>query len=308
MPDIEKITKGATQTAKRVANGDGPLSKPAGMAIAGAALVAAPFAVEKLARVVAPKAADKAGELADQAKDKATSELKDVAGNVMPDSPGKLLGGGALKRVFGSGSGDGEDDDDDGRAAPGFGSGRRMPIQQSIDVAVPVKVAFNHWTTYEDWPKFMHRIESAEPVDDTTVSVQAKMWAISKRFEAEIVEQRPDERIEWNVTEGYAHTGVVTFHSLSENLTRIDLTLDVQPSNVIDKASRGMRFVKRAVRGDLHRFKAWVELDKESKGGHRKPIENGKVKRARSSSSRSSRGSNSGDPKRSSSSKSSSRS
>ena len=69
-----------------------------------------------------------------------------------------------------------------------------------------------------------------------------------------------------------------------------------------------MRFVKRAVRGDLHRFKAWVELDKESKRGHRKTIEDGKVKRARSSSSRSSRSSNSGDPKRSSSSKSGSKS
>ena len=307
MPDIEKITKGATQTAKRVANGDGPLSKPAGMAIVGAALAAAPFAVEKLARLGAPKVASKAGDLADQAKDKATSELKDVAGNVMPDSPGKLLGGGALKRVFGGGDGK-DDDDDDGRAAPGFGSGRRMPIQQSFDVAVPVKVAFNHWTTYEDWPQFMHRIESAELVDDTTVSFQAKIWGISKRFEAEIVEQQPDERIEWNVTEGYAHTGVVTFHSLSENLTRLDLTLDIQPSNLIDKASRGMRFVKRAVRGDLHRFKAWVELDKESKRGHRKTIENGKVKRARSSSSRSSRSGNGGDPKRSSSSKSSSKS
>ena len=89
-----------------------------------------------------------------------------------------------------------------------------MPIQQSIDVALPVTEVFNHWTEYEDWPEFMHRIESAEQVDETTVSFQAKIWGISKRFEAEIVEQRPDERIEWNVTEGYAHTGVVTFHQL----------------------------------------------------------------------------------------------
>ncbi len=84
-----------------------------------------------------------------------------------------------------------------------------MPIQQAIDVAVPVKQAYNHWTEYEDWPEFMHRIESAEQVDETTVNFQAKMWGISKRFEAEIVEQRPDKRIEWNVTDGYAHTGVV---------------------------------------------------------------------------------------------------
>jgi len=134
----------------------------------------------------------------------------------------------------------------------------------------------------------MHRIESAEQVDDATVSFQAKIWGINKRFEADIVEQRPDERIEWNVTEGYAHTGVVTFHPISDNLTRIDVSLDIQPSNIIDKASRGMRFAKRAVRGDLHRFKAYAELDKDDVDGWRGSIEEGKVKKSSGSSNGSS--------------------
>ena len=256
---------------------------------------------EKLSKA-GPKLSDKASELTDQATSKAKSELKDTAKDALPSSPGELLGGGGpLKKIFGGGdSGDGDSDDggQGGRAAPGFGSGRRMPIQQSVDVAVPVKVAYNHWTEFEDWPEFMHRIETAEQVDDSTVSFQAKIWGISKRFEAEIVEQRPDQRIEWNVTDGYAHTGVVTFHPLSENLTRIDLSLDIQPSNVIDKASRGMRFAKRAVRGDLHRFKAYVELDKDDKDGWRGTIEDGEVKRKRSGSGgKSSRSSNGSDPK-----------
>jgi uncharacterized membrane protein len=187
---------------------------------------------------------------------------------------------------------DGGGDDSHDRAAPGHGSGRRMPVQQAIDVAVPVSVAYNHWTRFEDWPEFMHRIENAEQVDDATVSFQAKIWGISKRFEADILEQRPDERIEWNVTEGYAHTGVVTFHPLAENLSRVEVTLDVQASNLIHKASRGMRFVKRAVRGDLHRFKAYVELDHDEKDGWRGTIEEGRVKKARGSGSNSrSRGS-----------------
>ena len=184
------------------------------------------------------------------------------------------------------------DGDAKGRATPGHGSGRRMPIQQAIDVAVPVSVAYNQWTRFEDWPEFMHRVETAEQVDDATVSFQTKIWGISKRFEADILEQHPDERIEWNVTDGYAHTGVVTFHPLSENLTRVEVTLDVQPSNLIDKASRGMRFVKRAVRGDMHRFKAYVELDHDEKDGWRGTIEEGRVKKARGSKSSSrSRGS-----------------
>jgi|Tabmets5t2r1_1033131.scaffolds.fasta_scaffold07498_2 uncharacterized membrane protein len=293
MPDIEKVADRAKDIATRATSEDSPLSNPAGLAIAGALLAATPIAVQKLARAGAPKLASKAGDLADRAKETAKSQLEDTAKDVVPDSPGELLGGGPLKRLFGSG-----DDDEEGRAAPGYGSGRRMPIQQSVDVAVPVKVAYNHWTNYEDWPEFMHRIETAEQVDDTTVSFQAKVWGISKKFEAEIVEQHPDERIEWNVTQGYGHTGVVTFHQLSKSLTRIDVSLDIQPSNLIDKASRGMRFAKRAVRGDLHRFKAYVELDKETKRGQRKTIEDGKVRRSRSANGRSRSQSNGSDPKR----------
>jgi uncharacterized membrane protein len=284
MPDIEKIGSEAKKTVKRVAS-DSPLSKPAGMAVAGAAIAAIPYAVEKLGSLAAPKISEKASEVGD----KATSRLKEAASDAMPGSPGEMLGGNPLKRMVGGGD---DDADEQGRAAPGYGSGRRMPIQQSVDVAVPIKRAYNYWTSFEDWPEFMHRIENVEEVDATTVSFQAKIWGISKRFEAEIVQQQPEERIEWNVTDGYSHTGVVTFHPLAKNLTRIDVSLDVQPDNLIDKASRGMRFVKRAVRGDLHRFKAYVELENETKTGRRQTIEDGKVKRKKSSNSSSPRSSN----------------
>jgi uncharacterized membrane protein len=282
--ELEKVTKSVGKNARnavqKASNGDGSLTRPAGLAVAGAALAAAPFVAEKLAGRGGSKIADKASNAAEMAKSKAASQVRETAKEAMPDSPTKMLGGaGPLKKIFGgNGSADAESNGD-GRAAPGFGSGRRMPIQQSIDVAVPVKAAYNHWAQFEDWPEFMHRVESVEQVDDATVSFQAKIWGISKRFEADIVEQRPDKRIEWNVTEGYAHTGVVTFHPLSSDLTRIDLTVDVQPSNLIDKMSRGMRFVKRAVRGDLHRFKAYVELDHEDVKGWRGTIEDGKLKR-----------------------------
>jgi uncharacterized membrane protein len=282
---IEKAGKGAKRAAERVAIGDSPVNDPKRLAIAGVALAAVPLAAQGLARVGLPKLSGKVSDLGDQAKDKAKSQIKDTVKSAAPDSPGELLGGGGLlKGMFGGGDDKSGDEGSEGRAAPGHGSGRRMPIQQAVDVAVPVSVAYDHWTRFEDWPEFMHRIENAEQVDDATVSFQTKIWGISKRFEADIVEQRPDERIEWNVTDGYRHTGLVTFHPLSENLTRIDISLDVQPSNLIDKASRGMRFVKRAVRADLHRFKAYVELDHDPEPGWRGRIEDGKVKRARSSS------------------------
>jgi uncharacterized membrane protein len=274
---IEKAGKGAKRAVKRVKSADSPVDDPKRLAIAGAVLAALPLAAEGISKLpkLTGRAGGKVSDLAETAKEKAGAQIEDGVKSALPSMPSlPSLGGGD------------SDDDSDGRAAPGHGSGRRMPIQQAIDVAVPVKQAYDVWTRFEDWPEFMHRVESVEQVDDATVTFETKIWGVRKRFEADILEQRPDERIEWNVTEGYAHTGLVTFHPLSENLTRIDLTLDVNPSNVIDKLSRGMRFVKRAVRGDLHRFKAYVELDHEPEKGWRGTIEEGKVKRARSSSSR----------------------
>jgi uncharacterized membrane protein len=185
---------------------------------------------------------------------------------------------------FGGGGGKNEE--------AGVGKGRRMPIQQSMDVPVPVKTAYNEWTQFEEWPQFMHRLESVSQEDDTHLSFKAKIWGKSKEFKAEIEEQRPDERIKWKVTEGLTHTGVVTFHELAPRLTRIELNMDVQPGSLIEKLARGMRHVKRAVRADMHRFKAHVMMAEEEQGAWRGTVEDGDVKRrtasrAASSASRS---------------------
>jgi uncharacterized membrane protein len=273
---IEKVGKNVKHAVERVGNGDSTVDDPKRIAIAGVAIAAVPLVAQGISKLGMPKPSDKVSELADAAKEKAAGDVRDGVKSALPSLP-------SLPSIGGD---DSDDEGAEGRAAPGHGSGRRMPIQQAIDVAVPIKAVYDHWTRFEDWPEFMHRVESVEQVDDATVAFETKIWGIRKRFEADIVEQRPDERIEWNVTQGYAHTGVVTFHPLSDNLTRIDLTLDVNPSNIVDKMSRGMRFVKRAVRADLHRFKAYAELDHEPERGWRGTIEEGKVKRARSSGAR----------------------
>ncbi len=189
----------------------------------------------------------------------------------------------AADRLFGDDGlfsrGMGDSDSDDADATDAHGSGRRMPMQQAVDVAVPLKAAYNLWTEFEEWPSFMHRVDSAQQLDDSTVSFSTKVWGITKQFEAEIIEQRPDERIEWKVSEGLAHSGVVTFHKLAPRLTRIEVTLDMKPDGMVEKMGRGMRFAKRAVRGDLHRFKAYAEMEEEPEGGWRGTIEDGEVKR-----------------------------
>jgi ribosome-associated toxin RatA of RatAB toxin-antitoxin module len=175
-----------------------------------------------------------------------------------------------------------------------------MPIQQSVDVGVSVRKVYDAWTQYEEWPRFMHRVESVDQSDETTVGFSTKTWGITKRFEAKVAEAHPDERIEWNVEQGLSHTGVVTFHKLSDRLTRIEVTVDVEPDSLLEKAGRGMRYAKRAVRGDLHRFKAYVELyEEEIEKGWRGTIEDGEVKRRteRKPSSKRSRGARNGGSK-----------
>ena len=121
----------------------------------------------------------------------------------------------------------------------------------------------------------MHRVTNVSQEDETTVAFTAKIWGVSKGFKAEILDQRPDDRIKWEVNEGLIHTGVVSFHELAPRLTRIELTLDVEPGSLIEKAARGMRHVKRAARADLHRFKAYIEMEEEETGSWRGKIEDG---------------------------------
>jgi uncharacterized membrane protein len=152
-----------------------------------------------------------------------------------------------------------------------------MPVQQSVDVAVPLETAYNQWTQFEDWPEFMHRVTRVSQEDDCTLSFATKIWGKTKEFKADIETQRPDERIKWSVSEGITHSGVVTFHELAPRLTRIELNLDVDPGSLIEKAARGMRHVKRAVRADLHRFKAFIEMQELETGAWRGVIEDGEL-------------------------------
>lgn len=294
MADLARMSqtalKEASKATSKATSKDGPLSDPKKLAAAGVGLVALPVAVEQIAKRVAPKVTDIGGQAKDKLSDVASDTVSSVGDQAKQAAKGaavsKLMPGsgdgeeGGLLSKLKPGSSDEGDSDDEGRAAPGQGgSGRRMPIQQSVDVAVPIKVAYNRWTMFEDWPDFMHRVESVDQADDTTLSVSMKIWGLTRRFEAQIVEQRPDQRIEWNVTEGLAHTGVVTFHKLADRLTRIEVSFDFEPHGMLEKMGRGMRFAKRAVRADLHRFKALVELEEEAEGGWRGTIEGSEVKR-----------------------------
>jgi hypothetical protein len=168
----------------------------------------------------------------------------------------------------------------------GVGKGRRMPDQQSVDGGAPLQTVYNQFTQFEEWPKFMHRVTSVSQEDETHVAFKAKIWGVSKQFQAEIDEQRPDERIKWHVVEGLSHKGAATFHELAPRLTRIEVNVDVEPGSLVEKFARGARHVKRAMRADLHRFKAYIMMNEAESGAWRETIEDAEVKRSSSSHDR----------------------
>jgi uncharacterized membrane protein len=254
-----------------------PLSGVKGVATGAGLAAAAPLAykgMDKLRTGGVPKPS--ASGLVSKAGDQLGSKLKDTVSEKVDEAGGaggmvKEAASGLLPGIGGDSGGSGSG------GAPGVGKGRRMPVQQSVDVAVPIETAYNQWTQFEDWPNFMHRVTRVTQDDDCTVSFATKIWGKTKEFTAKIETQRPDERIKWKVSQGITHTGVVTFHELAPNLTRIELTFDVDPGSLIEKAARGMRHVKRAARADLHRFKAFIEMQELETGAWRGVIEDGEL-------------------------------
>jgi uncharacterized membrane protein len=132
-------------------------------------------------------------------------------------------------------------------------------IEQSIDVSVPVRSAYDQWTQFEEFPRFMEGVEEVRQLDDTHLHWRTKVAGREKEFDAEITEQLPDERVAWRSRAGAEHAGVVTFHRLGENETRVMVQMDVEPEGVVEKAGDALGLVKRRVHGDLERFKELIE-------------------------------------------------
>jgi uncharacterized membrane protein len=132
-------------------------------------------------------------------------------------------------------------------------------IEESIEVAVPVRTAYDQWTQFEEFPRFMEGVEEIRQIDDTHIHWKTKIAGVQREFDAEITEQHPDHRIAWRSTSGTDHAGVVTFHRLDDDTSRIMLQLATEPEGAVEKVGDALGVVKRRVKGDLERFKAMIE-------------------------------------------------
>ena len=142
-------------------------------------------------------------------------------------------------------------------------------IEESIEVQVPVRTAYNQWTQFEEFPQFMEGVAEVRQLDDTHLHWKADVAGREREWDAEITEQRPDERVAWKSTGGTHHAGVVTFHRTGDAESRVMLQMDVDPDGVVEQAGDKLGFVKRRVKGDLERFKELIETRGRESGAWR---------------------------------------
>jgi uncharacterized membrane protein len=146
-------------------------------------------------------------------------------------------------------------------------------IEQSIDVRAPVRTAYNQWTQFEEFPEFMEGVEEVKQITDDRLRWRVEVAGTDREWEAQIDEQRPDERIAWHSLDGPVHAGVVTFHRLDDTMTRVMLQLEWEPGDLAEKVGDWTGMVTKRVKGDLERFKGFIEARGAETGAWRGEID-----------------------------------
>lgn len=148
-------------------------------------------------------------------------------------------------------------------------------IEKSIDVNTPVRTAYNQWTQFEEFPRFMEGVREVKQLDDKRLYWRAEIGGKEKEWNAEIAEQVPDQRIAWHSTTGVHNAGRVAFQSLEANKTRITLLIDYDPEGFVEKTGDIIGVVSARVEGDLRRFKEFIESRGIETGAWRGEIHGG---------------------------------
>jgi uncharacterized membrane protein len=150
-------------------------------------------------------------------------------------------------------------------------------VEKSIDIDVPVRVAYDQWTQFESFPQFMDGVEEVRQLDDTHLHWRASVAGRRVEWDAVITEQIPDERVAWKATDGRANAGVVTFHRLGDAGTRVMVQIEHEADGVMEKVGSALGADSREVRNSLEAFKELVEERGRASGAWRGEVGRGGV-------------------------------
>jgi len=142
-------------------------------------------------------------------------------------------------------------------------------IEKSVEVEAPLRATYNQWTQFEEFPSFMDGIQEVRQLDDTHLHWVASIGGQQHEWDAEITEQKPDEKVAWRNVDGKENAGVVTFHRIDDATTRVMVQLDYVPEGIVEKLGDAIGAPDRRVAGDLDRFKQLIETRGAESGGWR---------------------------------------
>ncbi|MBP5861926.1 SRPBCC family protein [Streptomyces scabiei] len=252
-----------------VGHGLGTGARKLGDMSAGAVRSTASHAKDALvdkAKGVTDRAKDTVGEKAGEVTEKAKDTVGEKAGKVT-DKAGSVTE--KAKEALSKG-GHGKD--------PSGGSGKGHTIIEDIDVGVPVREAYDQWTQFEEFQRFAKGVVGVEQKDEVATQWHVKVAKSNRHWHATITEQVPDERIAWTSEGDKATTrGVVTFHPLGDNLTKVLLVLEYFPKGLFEKTGGLFRAQGRRARLDLKLYRTFVMMRGEATGGWRGEIRDGEV-------------------------------
>ena len=148
-------------------------------------------------------------------------------------------------------------------------------VEESIDVNVPVTTAYNQWTQFEEFPRFMDGVESVRQIDDTHLHWVAEIGGQREEWDAEITHQEPDRKVAWRAVDGHFNSGTVMFEQLGDNQARINVVIEYETDGLTEAVGSALGGDSRKVRGDLERFKEFVEQLGTETGAWRGEVEQG---------------------------------
>ena len=152
-------------------------------------------------------------------------------------------------------------------------------VERSIDVDVPVRVAYDQWTQFEEFPRFMEGVESVTQMTDEKIHWVARVAGRRKEWDAHITEQEPDTHIAWMGFGDADNMGRIAFEALGPERTRITVAIDWEPQGAVERAGDALGVLDRRVEGDLERFKGFVESRERPTGAWRGEIHDGREQR-----------------------------
>lgn len=152
-------------------------------------------------------------------------------------------------------------------------------IEQSIEVEAPIRTVYNQWTQFEQFPEFMEGVERVRQIDDKRLHWIAEIGGHRHEWDAEIQEQIPDEKISWRSTSGKRNEGLVRFEKIADNQTKVNVALSFEPDGALEKVGSALGVASARVKGDLKRFKEFIEARGQESGAWRGEIHHGQTAR-----------------------------